>query len=68
MKLRNCNVNEIVNILQRHFILTMHILAFPILFIKDFNSTDDGMNSEKLLLLIILYNLFYATNSYMYMY
>ena len=33
MELRNCNVNEIVNIPQRHFILTLYILAFPILFI-----------------------------------
>ena len=30
-KIGNFNVNEIVNIPERHFILTLHILAFPIL-------------------------------------
>ena len=65
MELCNFNVNEIVNISQRHFVLTLYILAFPILFILDFNSTDDRINSEKLLLLIISYNLFYSTNSLM---
>ena len=58
MELRDFNLNEIVNIPQRHFILTLYILAFPILFISDFNNTDDGINSEKLLLLTILYKLF----------
>ena len=32
MELRNFNVNEIVNIPQRHFILTLYTLAFSILF------------------------------------
>ena len=33
MEFGNFNVNEIVNIPQRHFILTVYILAFPILII-----------------------------------
>ena len=28
MELRNINVNKILNIPQRHFLLTLHILAF----------------------------------------
>ena len=31
MELRNVNANKTVNIPQRHFILTLHISAFPIL-------------------------------------
>ena len=65
MKIRNFNVNKIVNISQRHLILTLFILAFPIWFISDFNSTNDGINSEERLLLIILCNLFYSTNNLM---
>ena len=65
IELRNFNVNKTVNILQRHFNLTLHIVTFPIsLFTSDFNSTDDGINSKKLLL-IILYNLFYSTKNLM---
>ena len=60
IELHNFIANEIANIWQRHSILTLDILAFPILFIYDFNSTDNGLNSEKLLLLIILCNLFYS--------
>ena len=33
MGLSNFNVNEIVNIPQKHFILTLHILISPTLFI-----------------------------------
>ena len=68
MELHYFNVKEIVNIPQRHLILTLYILAFPIWFISDFNSTNDGINSEKLLLLIILYNVFYSTNKRIYIY
>ena len=32
MQLHNFNVNETVNTSQIHFILTLYILAFPILF------------------------------------
>ena len=65
MELRNFNLNKTVNILQRHFILTLYIVTFPIsLFTSDFNSTDDGINSKKLLL-ITLYNLFYSTKNLM---
>ena len=43
MELPKFNVNNIANIPQRHFILTLYISAFPISFIKDFNSADDGV-------------------------
>ena len=54
MELRNCNVNKIANIPQKHFILNLDILAFRILFVEDFNSIDEGINSEKLRFLVIL--------------
>ena len=51
MELRNFKVNKSVNIAQGRFILTLYIVTFPILlFILDFNGTDDGINSERLLL------------------
>ena len=53
IELRNFNVNEIVNVPQRDFILILYILAFTILFFENFSRTDHGINSEKLLLLII---------------
>ena len=65
IELRNFNVNEIVNVPQRDFILILYILAFKILFFEDFSRTDHGINSEKLLLLIIFYNLFYCTYNLM---
>ena len=44
----NFNVNKTVNIPQRHFILTLHIVTLPILLlVKDFNSTVDGIKYEK---------------------
>ena len=44
------------------FTFTLHVVIFSISpFIRHFISTDDEINSEKLLLLIILQNLFYSS-------
>ena len=62
MEFGNFNVDEIVNIPQRHYFNCLYISISNFNYLR-FNSTDNTIISEKLSLLITLYNLFYSTNN-----